>query len=36
MVFGDVGVLDCSSRVLLSHVDVIEVTVEWCLATSAF
>jgi hypothetical protein len=36
MVLGDVGVLDCNSRVLLSHVGVIEVTAEWCLATSAF
>jgi hypothetical protein len=36
MALGDVSVLDCNSRVLLSHVGVIEVTAEWCLATSAF
>jgi hypothetical protein len=36
MVLGDVSVLDCNIRVLLRHVGVIEVTTEWCLATSAF
>jgi hypothetical protein len=36
MVLGDVSVLDCNIRVLLSHVGVIEVTAEWCLATSVF
>jgi hypothetical protein len=36
MVLGDISVLDCNIRVLLSHVSVIEVTDEWCLATSAF
>jgi hypothetical protein len=36
MVLGDISVLDCNLRVLLSHVGVIEVTTEWCLATSAF
>jgi hypothetical protein len=35
MVLGDVDVLDCNIRVLLSHVGVIEVTAEWSLATSA-
>jgi hypothetical protein len=36
MILGDISVLDCNLRVLLSHVGVIEVTTEWCLATSAF
>jgi hypothetical protein len=36
MVLGDISVLDCNIRVLLSHVGVIEVTAELCLATSAF
>jgi hypothetical protein len=36
MVLGDISVLDCNLRVLPSHVGVIEVTAEWCLATSAF
>jgi hypothetical protein len=30
MVLADVSVLDCNIRVLLSHVDVIEVIAEWC------
>jgi hypothetical protein len=36
MVLGDISVLDYNIRVLLSHVGVIEVTTEWCLATLAF
>jgi hypothetical protein len=36
MVLGDVSVFDCNNRVMLSHIGVLEVTTEWCLATSAF
>jgi hypothetical protein len=34
MVLGDISVSGCNIRVLLSHVGVIDVTAEWCLATS--
>jgi hypothetical protein len=36
MVLGDISVLDFNIQVLLSHVGVIEVTSDWCLATSVF
>jgi hypothetical protein len=36
MALGDIDVLDCNIRILLSHVGVIEVTAERCLVTSAF
>jgi hypothetical protein len=36
MVLGDISVLDCNNRVMLSHVGVLEETAEWCLATLVF
>jgi hypothetical protein len=36
VIFGDVIVFRGNSRVKLNHVSVLEITTEWCLATSAF
>jgi hypothetical protein len=36
MALGDIDVLDCNIRILLSHVGVMEVIAERCLATLVF